>query len=214
MPEGPETIKKEKQHDGKIATMVCIASSTGGPRALTEVIPKITKRSLPAAYLVVQHMSEGFTTTLASRLNSQSVIKVKEAVEGEEILSGNVYLAPGNFHMEIREAAEKYYITLNQKPPKNGVRPSADYTMASVAENFKGSKLGVVLTGMGKDGAEGCEKLKKAGGRIIAQDKDSSVIYGMPRAVAERGLADLVLPLSVIAEEIMSEIENAGDKVK
>jgi len=213
MPDGAGTVKKEMQQDAKIGTIVCIASSTGGPRALTEVIPKITKRSLPAAYLVVQHMSEGFTATLASRLNSQSVIKVKEAEDAEEIKAGNVYLAPGNFHMEILNEGERYFIVLNQKPPKNGVRPSADYTMASVAEKFKGKKIGVVLTGMGKDGAEGSEKLKKVKGIIIAQDKDSCVIYGMPRAVAERGLADRILPLSSIAEEIMSEIEKTGDKV-
>lgn len=211
--EGTAQVKKDKQQDGKIAVMVCIASSTGGPRALTEVVPKITKRSLPAAYLIVQHMSEGFTATLASRLNSQSVIKVKEAVDGEEIKAGTAYLAPGNFHMEIMNDGEKYFIILNQKPTKNGVRPAADYTMASVAERFKGKKIGVVLTGMGKDGSEGSEKLKKAKAVIIAQDKDTSVIYGMPRAVAERGLADKVLPLNLIAEEIMSEIEKAGEAV-
>lgn len=213
MPEGTDSIKKEKQQDGKIEVMVCIASSTGGPRALTDVIPKITKRSLPAAYLVVQHMSEGFTTTLASRLNSQSVIKVKEATDAEEILSGIVYLAPGDFHMEIVNDNGKYFIALNQKPAKNGVRPSADYTMASVAEKFNGKKIGVVLTGMGKDGTEGCEKLKKAGAVILAQDKETSVIYGMPKAVAEKGVVDRVLPLNEIAGEIMDQVEKAGDKV-
>jgi two-component system chemotaxis response regulator CheB len=212
MPEGGGSVKKEKQQDAVIEAMVCIASSTGGPRALTEVVPKITKRSLPAAYLIVQHMSEGFTATLASRLNSQSVIKVKEAVDGEEIFAGTAYLAPGNFHMEILEDRGRYFIALNQKPTKNGVRPSADYTMASVSEKFAGKKIGVVLTGMGKDGAEGSEKLKKMKAVIIAQDKETSVIYGMPRAVAEKGLADKVLPLNAIAAEIMSEIEKAGEK--
>jgi two-component system chemotaxis response regulator CheB len=211
IPDEAEKVQKEKQQDGKIEVMVCIASSTGGPRALTEVVPKITKRSLPAAYLIVQHMSEGFTATLAARLNSQSVIKVKEAQEGEEIKAGNCYLAPGNFHMEIRNENDKYFIALNQKPAKNGVRPSADYTMASVAGIFKGKKMGVVLTGMGKDGAEGCDILKKSKAVIIAQDKDSSVIYGMPRVIAEKGLADRILPLTAIAQEIMSEIEKAGD---
>lgn len=208
-----ESVKKEKQQEKKVAVMVCIASSTGGPRALTEVVPKITKRSLAAAYLIVQHMSEGFTQTLASRLNSQSVIKVKEAEDGEEIKAGTAYLAPGNFHMEIGGENGRYIIMLNQKPSKNGVRPSADYTMASVAEKFTGKMIGVVLTGMGKDGAEGCEKLKRSGAFIIAQDKDTSVIYGMPRAVAERNLADKVLPLPEIAENVMNEIEKAGDKV-
>jgi two-component system chemotaxis response regulator CheB len=211
---GLETKTKEKQQDTGVAAMVCIASSTGGPRALTDVVPKITKRSLPAAYLIVQHMSEGFTTTLASRLNSQSVIKVKEAEDGEEVKAGTAYLAPGNFHMEISGENGKYFIILNQKPAKNGVRPSADYTMASVADKFKGKKIGVILTGMGKDGTEGCDKLKKSGAYVIAQDKDTSVIYGMPRAVSERNLSDVILPLHGIADAIMAEVEKAGGPVK
>jgi two-component system, chemotaxis family, protein-glutamate methylesterase/glutaminase len=207
-PEDKEEITKEKQQDIKLRAIVCIASSTGGPRALTEVIPKITKRNMPAAYLVVQHMSEGFTATLASRLNSQSMIKVKEGRDGEEIKAGTVYLAPGNFHMEILgELDGMYHISLNQKPLKNGVRPAADYTMASVAERFKGRTIGVILTGMGKDGAEGAEKIKKAGGTVIAQDKDTCVIYGMPKVAAERGVVDIVAPLDRIAFEITGQIE-------
>ncbi len=208
--EGGAEVSKEKFQDKTPTVMVCIASSTGGPRALTSVVPKITKMSLPAAYLVVQHMSEGFTATLASRLNSQSVIKVREAKDGEEILAGTAYLAPGNFHMEILRDNGRYFITLNQKPQKNGVRPSADYTMASVAERFEGKKIGVILTGMGKDGAEGAEKMKKAGAVVMAQDRETSVIYGMPRVVAERGFADRVLPLESVADNIMEEIEKAG----
>jgi two-component system chemotaxis response regulator CheB len=210
-PEGVEREQKEKQQDQKVSVIVCVASSTGGPRALTDVMPKITRRSLPAAYLIVQHMSEGFTATLASRLNSQSIVKIKEAEDGEEIKSGTAYLAPGNFHMEILGEGDTYYISLNQKPAKNGVRPSADYTMASVAERFKGGKIGVILTGMGKDGAEGAEKLKKAGGLVLAQDKESCVIYGMPRVAVERGVVDRVVELGSMAGEIMAGIERAGE---
>ena len=128
-PEDTEQITKEKQQDTSLKAIVCIASSTGGPRALTDVVPRIAKRNMPAAYLIVQHMSEGFTATLASRLNSQSMIKVKEGEDGEEIKAGTAYLAPGNFHMEIlAESDGRYYISLNQKPLKNGVRPAADIT--------------------------------------------------------------------------------------
>lgn len=196
-----------KKSEGKIEAMVCIASSFGGVEALVKLLPKIIENGLPVAYLIVQHMSWKFTSALAARLNALSIIEIKEAKDGEKIKAGTAYLAPENFHMEIHNKGDSYFIALNQKPAKNSVRPSADHTMMSVAKKFKGKKIGVVLTGMGRDGTEGSEELKKAKAIIIAQDKESSIMYGMPKEIADRGLADKILPLESIAQAIISEIK-------
>ncbi|MCE5300735.1 MAG: chemotaxis response regulator protein-glutamate methylesterase [Spirochaetia bacterium] len=211
----PEEFK-EKNRDKKEASeknevLVIIAASTGGPRALTEVIPKIP-RGLSASFLVIQHMSEGFTKTLAERLNSTSMISVKEAVHGEILKAGTAYLAPGNFHMEIAKSGNDYTVELNQKPARLGVRPCADITFISAAKIFGGRVIGVVLTGMGKDGTVGSERLKeKDGTRIIAQNMETSVIYGMPKSVVEKGLADRVASITEIARVIAEEVENATE---
>jgi len=202
----PETVEKkatEKEKEIKDFVLVIIATSTGGPRALSEFIPKIP-RNLPAAYLVVQHMSQGFTKTLAERLNSQSLISIKEAEDGEIITAGRAYVAPGNYHMEIEKIDGNYIIALNQKPTRLGVRPSADMTLFSAAEKFEGKSIAVVLTGMGKDGSAGVERLKAKKALVLAQDKDSSVIYGMPRAVIERGLADEVSSIAGMKDALVS----------
>ncbi|HDQ26523.1 MAG TPA: chemotaxis response regulator protein-glutamate methylesterase [bacterium] len=190
--------------------LVIIAASTGGPRALTEVIPRIQKRSLPASYIVIQHMSQGFTKTLAERLDSHSLIKIKEATDGEEIVRGNAYLAPGNYHLEIKREKARYYISLNQKPTRLGVRPCADITMISAAEEFMGPVVGVILTGMGKDGTAGAAVLREKKAVIVAQDRETSVIYGMPKSAAEKGMVDIIQPIDRIAEEIERQIEKAA----
>ncbi len=213
LPDNSEPAKKEKITARKNELLVIIAASTGGPRALTEVVPNIP-RDLPAAFLIIQHMSEGFTKTLAERLNSLSMIQIKEAEHGEVIKAGNAYLAPGDYHMEISKSGDEYCIDLNQKPSRLGVRPCADMTFFSAAKVFGGKIIGVVLTGMGKDGTAGAEMIRQKNARIIAQDKETSVIYGMPKSVAEKGYVDRVLPITSIAAAITDEIKRALEEVK
>lgn len=180
--------------------LVVIGSSTGGPNALQQVIPRLPG-NLAAAVLVVQHMPPGFTKSLAKRLNEVSQLEVCEAQEGDAIQNGKVYIAPGAYHMVLRS---KTHLGLNQDPPVHSVRPAVDVTLES-AVNFYGSKIvGVILTGMGYDGSRGMASLKKAGGRTIAQDEATCVVYGMPKIVVEMGKADKILPIHKIADEIVS----------
>ena len=182
----------------KLSNVIVIGSSTGGPGALYQVIPKLPG-DLPAALLVVQHMPPVFTKSLASRLDELSNIQVKEAESGDRILPGRALLAPGNFHMEVKLGDK---IAINQKPPIWGVRPSVDVTMLSVSLAYGPAASGVILTGMGCDGTKGAASIKAGGGRIIAQDEPSCVVYGMPRSVVESGNADMVIPLQDMAAEI------------
>ena len=205
-----KTQKKTKAAEGD--HLVIIATSTGGPRALAEVVPALS-RDIPAAFIIVQHMSEGFTKTLAERLNASSLLPVKEAEQGDELKTGRVYLAPGNYHLEIKKDKNSYFVDLNQRPVRLGVRPSADITLFSAAKVFKGRITAVVLTGMGKDGSAGAEKIKEKGGYVIAQDKESSVIFGMPKAVIEKKVADKVAPLDRIAPEIAQAVKNEAEAV-
>ncbi len=178
---------------------VVIGSSTGGPGALYKIIPELPA-DIPAAVLLVQHMPPGFTKSLANRLNELSNIQVKEAEQGDVLRPGLALLAPGNYHMEVKKHNK---IAINQKPAVRGLRPSVDITMLSASLVYGHSTVGVVLTGMGTDGTEGAASIKAAGGKIAVQDEATSVVYGMPRSVAESGYADKVLPLSKIACEIM-----------
>ncbi|MDM7999142.1 MAG: chemotaxis response regulator protein-glutamate methylesterase [Dehalococcoidia bacterium] len=179
--------------------LVIIGSSTGGPKALCEIVPGLP-RDLPASILIVQHMPMGFTRSLARRLAQISQVDVREAVSGDKIRQGQALVAPGNYHMIVAGFEE---VGLTQEPPRNGVRPSIDVTMESAAASGAYHCIGVVLTGMGSDGKNGAAAIKKSGGVVIAQDEPTSVIYGMPRSVAECGCADKVLPLHAITQEII-----------
>ena len=179
--------------------IVVIGSSTGGPGALYEVIPRLPA-DIPAGILLAQHMPPVFTRSLAQRLNDLSNISVKEAEQGDVLMQGQALLAPGNYHMEVKM---NHRIAVSQKPPVLGLRPSVDITMLSASLAYGASTIGVVLTGMGSDGTEGSASIKAAGGRVLAQDEASCVVYGMPRSVAESGNADYVVPLSGIADEIV-----------
>jgi len=179
--------------------VVIIGSSTGGPKALCELVPGLP-RDIPASIVIVQHMPIGFTRSLANRLNQLSQVEVREAAPGDKLKAGQALVAPGNFHLVVGGADE---VTLNQEPARNGVRPSIDVTMESVAANTGYRCIGVVLTGMGSDGKEGAAAIKRSGGRVIVQDEPTSVIYGMPRSVAECGFADKILPLQQITQEIV-----------
>lgn len=194
---------------GVINKIVVIGSSTGGPRALAELIPALPA-DIQAAILVVQHMPPLFTKSLAERLNQASKIEVMEAYEGSPITSGQALIAPGDYHMII---GEKGKVHLTQDPPVLGVRPAVNVTMKSVAATYKDMSLGVVLTGMGNDGTEGSEWIKKNGGEILAQDEATSAIYGMPMSVAKAGHADKILPLNRIAQEIARICEHNKSNV-
>jgi len=185
--------------------VVVIGSSTGGPKALSYIIPKIP-REFEAPIIVVQHMPEGFTTAFAERLNSISNINVKEIEDGEEIKSGNIYIAPSGFHTIVNE--EQRFLLTRDKPI-HGVRPAVDKTMVSAANVFLHNTIGVILTGMGKDGAIGVRRIKAVGGKVISQDEKTSVIYGMPKAAFETGCVDEVLPLEKIPEGLIRMV--SGD---
>ncbi len=189
--------------------ILAIGSSTGGPHALDQVIPKLPA-DLPAAVLVVQHMPAGFTASLSQRLNSQSALEVREAKEGDVVREGVVLIAPGDYHMEIVQNRIKgitqEVVALNQKSREHGVRPAVNVLFKSIAPIYGSNILSVILTGMGIDGADGVEAIKKYGGRAIAEDEMSCVVYGMPKAIVERNLADAVLPLERMSEEIVKRL--------
>lgn len=187
--------------------LVVIASSTGGPKALHNLIPTIDKR-LDAPVVIVQHMPKGFTASLAERLNNSSEITVSEVVDGEILEKGHVYLAKGGHHLEIVEKKSGCLaFQENMEEPVGGLRPCANITIRSLTSVSINNIMCVVLTGMGADGCAGIEELKKKKPiYTVAQNKETCVIYGMPKAIVESGLADNVLPLEEIGKEIKKKV--------
>lgn len=178
---------------------VCIAASTGGPKALTTVMSMFPENfKLPI--LIVQHMPAGFTKAFANRLDSISKLTVKEAEDGDDIKTGYAYISPGGYHMVVRNR----HLLLNQEPPMHGVRPCADKLFTSAAENIDGKIIGIVLTGMGSDGALGLQAIESHGGVCIAQDESSCTIFGMPRSAIEKGVVHIVAPLERIVPEVLN----------
>jgi two-component system chemotaxis response regulator CheB len=180
--------------------IVIIGSSTGGPRALMQVVPMIPS-GIQAAFMIVQHMPPVFTKSLADRLDRISQIPVREVGPGDMLKVGQAYLAPGGYHMTVSKG---HLIRLNQEPPVWGVRPSVDITMKSAAEAFGGRVTGVILTGMGCDGTAGAAEIKKNGGKILAEDESTCAVFGMPQSAAKARLVDWLLPLPEIAPRIIA----------
>lgn len=187
------------------AEVVVIGTSTGGPPALQAIIPRLPE-NFPSAVLVVQHMPVGFTRSLAQRLDSRSVLNVREAEDGEPVSAGSVLVAPAGRHMKVRRTGGETRVWLDDEPRSALHRPSIDVLMASVADVYGARALGVILTGMGSDGVEGLRAIRAAGGFALAESEETCVIYGMPKAAADAGVVDEVLPLDRIADEILAAI--------
>lgn len=190
--------------------VVAIASSTGGPKALQSVVPRLPAE-LDAPVLIVQHMPKGFTASLAERLNSLSPLEVREAAEGDEVKAGTVYIAMGGMHMNVVvSAAGKQVIHYTDEPAREGVKPCANYMYESLADSRYDQVICVVMTGMGADGTAGIRNLKsRKKVHVITQDQATSIVYGMPKSAVNAGISDQIVPLDHIAQEI---ILNAGVK--
>lgn len=204
-PEKTVTIKKQhrQKHGKKLVALVC---STGGPRALQSVIPKLPKK-LAAPVVLVQHMPEGFTKTLAMRLDEQSEVSVKEAEEGDVLQNGHVYIARGGTHLALQETVNGCEVYFDDKPPIGGLKPCGNVMLSSLSHVSYDEIICVILTGMGADGTKGTQELAKHKSiYVIAQDEASSTVYGMPKAIREAGLCDCVCDLQRIAEEITKKV--------
>jgi two-component system chemotaxis response regulator CheB len=187
---------------------VVLATSTGGPRALKVVLPRLPA-GLAVPVFVVQHMPAQYTSSLAMRLNEISDLEILEAKDGIEVVAGKVFVAPGGKQMKLESGGSSLWVRVNEDPPENGVRPSADYLLRSIADVLKGEVLAVIMTGMGRDGLAGCQVLKQMGGYVFAQSQDDCVVYGMPKAVIDEGLADRTLPLGKIAPAIARHVKRS-----
>lgn len=188
--------------------VVLVGVSTGGPNALAEVLPALPA-TLPAPVIVVQHMPPVFTRMLAERLDAQCALKVVEAAEGDVVRRGHVYIAPGGSHLVPVRRGTQVVLTLSDAEPENSCRPAVDVTFRAAASVWGSGVLAVVLTGMGKDGLQGSEVVLGQGGRVLAQDEESSVVWGMPGFVVRAGYADEVLPLDKVAEAVTRRVTAA-----
>jgi two-component system chemotaxis response regulator CheB len=185
--------------------VLAIGSSTGGPAALETIIPQFPS-DFPLPVLIVQHMPPLFTALLAEGLQTGTALRVAEARDGAKVAAGTVLIAPGNFHMRVQERDGETVVRVNQSARENFCRPSVDVLFRSVAETYGGAAISAILTGMGQDGLRGAQALKTNGAYMIAQGEATSVVWGMPGAVAGAGLADCVLPLNAVVPEVLRQV--------
>ncbi|GMK48065.1 chemotaxis response regulator protein-glutamate methylesterase of group 1 operon [Paenibacillus glycanilyticus] len=198
--------RKRFRHTDGFDQLIAIGTSTGGPRALHEVITSLPAQ-LAAPVLIVQHMPPKFTKSLAQRLDSFSELEVVEASQGDRLKAGVVYIAPGGHHMELAKDQSGYYVQLTQKPPRNGHRPSVDVLFESLTPFDELKRHAVIMTGMGSDGAKGMKALVDSGAEsAIAESEQTCVVYGMPRSAIETGCVKTVLPLQQIAAELQHAV--------
>lgn len=203
----PERPSVNVQHGtgGISSKAIIIGASTGGPRVLSHILSELPA-DLPAGLLVVQHMPSSFTSHYADHLNKVCKITVKEAKDGDKIKDGSALLAPGDFHMLVKSS---FNVRLSHGPKRLGVRPSVNMTMVTASEVYGSNTIGVLLSGIGHDGAFGMKMIKRRGGTTIAQDEDSSVVFGMAKAACDLEAVDKVLPADKIAHEIIKVMEYA-----
>ena len=187
--------------------IIAIGISTGGPKALAEMLPKLPD-NIGVPILIVQHMPPVFTQSLANSLDAKCKIKIQEATNGESIMPNHAYIAPGGKQMKIEAGSDgkKRIIKITNDPPENSCKPSVDYLFRSVADHYIGRATGVIMTGMGSDGTKGLRRMKESGATIIAQSEESCVVFGMPKEPIESGIADIIAPLSQIASKIINTI--------
>jgi two-component system chemotaxis response regulator CheB len=203
--EAPKVILVRSTGQRKV-NLVAIGTSTGGPRAVQEVIPRLPK-DFPVPIVIAQHMPANFTGPFAERLNQISQIEVREAKEGDVLKAGLALVAPGGMHMKIaRPRGVETIVKMMESNDELIYRPSVDVLMQSVSEFFPGRALGVILTGMGNDGVKGMTSMKQTGCRIFAQNAETCVVYGMPRAVVDAGIADKILSIDEMAGEIINAV--------
>jgi two-component system, chemotaxis family, protein-glutamate methylesterase/glutaminase len=185
--------------------VVAIGASTGGPNALTELIPQFPA-DFAVPIVIVQHMPPLFTRLLAERLNTLAPLKVQEGKAGVKLQRGQVWIAPGGQHMTVDRKGTEVVLGLNQDPQENSCRPAVDVLFRSVAQTYGANVLAVVLTGMGTDGTRGSAVIREAGGEVIVQDEASSVVWGMPGSVVSASLADRIVPLAGIGPEVVRRV--------
>ena len=207
-PPPKSSIENVTRDQGRRIDVVAIGVSTGGPNALAELLPGLPG-DFPVPIVIVQHMPPLFTKLLAERLAAKSAIRVYEGAAGTILQASTAWVAPGDFHMIVARDAATVRLQMHQGPPENSCRPAVDVLFRSVAKAYGANSLAVVLTGMGQDGLRGCEDIRGVGGQILAQDEASSVVWGMPGFVAQAGLADKILPLNQIANEITRRVRES-----
>src|SRR5512139_3826671 len=201
----PLAQRVERRIESAPAQILAIGSSTGGPVALDEILTRMPG-DLSVPIVIVQHMPSLFTRLLAKRLDGRCAIRVAEATPGAEALPGTAWVAPGEWHMQVRSRGGRTFLELDQGQPENSCRPSVDVLFRSVADAFGPAAVGIVLTGMGEDGMRGSRMIRERGGRVLVQDEPSSVVWGMPGAVARAGLADCTSSLEDLPNVMMETI--------
>lgn len=199
----PDAMSGNYKHPSGNKKVIVIGSSTGGPRVITDIFSKLPS-DLSASILVVQHMPPSFTGAFAQHLDNISRIKIREASDGDLLEQGSAYVAPGDYHMLVTKSGT---IKLDKSAKRQGVRPSVNVSMVSASDAFGPNTLGVLLSGMGQDGAFGMKMIKRKGGRTIAQDSVTSVVYGMPKAANDLGAVDELVPADRMAEVIIRAVE-------